>query len=211
MASIPRPDGPGFYFPGARITYYRAVVTREFPLWTATLTGGGIPESGQVLTSLSYARLEGDVSDWLEWNEWGELNGWVRDPPSYDQVDGDDDDETADGEDGGGEGWSLTYDCRWPPDVNDALQRYWAATKTIDQTSATIEETSAALGEMLCTIHDGLQAGKADVAALVCLPADEAEEIISAYGELEYYRKAGRTMEDWRASREQRKRRKAES
>jgi hypothetical protein len=108
MPSICNPAGFVFSGGGARIVNYCAVVTREFPLWTATLTGGGIPESGQVLTSLSYARPLGDVDDWLEWNEWGELNGWVRDPALYN------DEHAADGveaisEDGdGGEGWSLT-------------------------------------------------------------------------------------------------------
>lgn len=184
--------------PGPRVINYRAVVTRELPLWKLTLTGGDLPESGHVMTSMSYVRLQGDVRDWLDWNERGELNGWVRDL-LYD--DGDDEDGSGDG---CGEGWSLTYDCRWPQEVKDALERYWAARKTIDEASATIEETSAALGEPLCRIHEGLQAGEADVAALVFLPVEEAEHIMFAYRSREDFLRAGHTLEYWRAWFEQR-------
>jgi hypothetical protein len=67
------------------------------------------------------------------------------------------------------------------------------------------------LGEPLCTIRDGLQAGDADVAALVFLPVEEVEQIMMAYRSQEHFRQAGLTMEDWRAWREQRERREAES
>jgi hypothetical protein len=135
----------------------------------------------------------------------GELNGWVRDPALYDDVDGDDGAEELSEDGDGGEGWSLTYDCRWPQEVKDALLPHWAANKTIDETSATTEQTSAALGEPLCAIHDGLQAGDAHVAALVDLPVEEVEQIMMAYRSQEHFRQAGLTMEDWRAWRERHK------
>jgi len=190
--------------PGARMIDYRAVVTRGFPEWKATLTGGGIPEPGQVLTSLSYVRLQGDVSDWLEWNEWGELNGWVRDPDTYHGRRKEDDTE-----DGCGEGWSVTYDYRWPQEVNYALQRYRAARDAIDETGTTTEVTISAIGEPLCTVAEELQAGAADVAALVFLAVEQVEQIIMEYRTQADFLARGRTLEDWRAWREYRDQRKA--
>jgi hypothetical protein len=195
MPSIRNPGGGLFGFPpGARVINYDAVVTREFPEWKVILTGGGIPEPGQTLTSLSYARLQGDVSDWLEWYEWGELNGWVRDPDQYDH-----EVEHAD-EDDGGAGWSVRYDCLWPHEVNDALERYWTARKRIDEAGGTTEEIIAAIGEPLCTICNVLRAGDSDVAAIVCRPVDDVAEILMTYRGREAFLREGLTFEDWQAS-----------
>lgn len=44
---------------GDRMINHRGVVTRELPLWKLTLTGADLPESGHVMTSMSYNRLHG--------------------------------------------------------------------------------------------------------------------------------------------------------
>jgi hypothetical protein len=162
----------GFGDEGARsggVINYRGVVTREFPLWKLTLTGGDLPESGHVMTNMSYGRLQGDMNDWLHWHQFGatETYGW----PGDDDLDDGSEDEA---EDEGGEGYSVTFDCRWPEAVKDAEARYWAARKALEQ-------ARAALGEPICAIADALQAEAEDVARILHLPARKVERIMQRH------------------------------
>jgi len=82
------------------MTDYHAAITREYPNWAAAITGGGIPEPGHVITSLSYARSCDEIQDWLEWHHDHEPAHSVGADDSAD-----DEDEAED--DGAGEGFPL--------------------------------------------------------------------------------------------------------
>jgi hypothetical protein len=153
-----------FSFPGARMVDYHGVVTREFPLWKVTLTGGDLPESGHRMTSMSYARLVDDIDDWVEWHEVGEHGGWI-DPERYEA------EEAGDDGGGGGEGFSIGLDCRWPDAVKDAERRYWAARKAM-------QEARAEMTEPIVTIAHELQAEDMDVARIVHMPVRKVSRII---------------------------------
>jgi len=158
---------------GEGIINYRGVVTREFPLWKLTLTGGDLPESGHVMTSMSYARLMGDMTDWLHWHQFGTTPSYGS--PGDDDLDDDAEDESADGD---GEGFGVTLDCRWPQAVKDAQQRYWAAQKAMEQ-------ARDAMGEPVCTMADELQAEHEDLARILGLAVEEVEQIVLRHGEQE--------------------------
>ena len=168
-------------YSGEGMTSYHAVVTREFPFWKLTLTGGDLPESGHVMTSMSFVRLEGDMHDWLHWHHYGATPTYW---PVEDDLNAEDDTES-----GGGDatGFGTTCDCRWPKAAKDALERYFAARKTLEQ-------ARHALGEPICTIADELEAEEEDVARLVGLPVEEVMQIMLRH----------RKQEDWRERREQR-------
>jgi len=38
-------------------------ITRDYPFWTAVLTGDDLPEAGHAMTSMSLARLQDDIDD----------------------------------------------------------------------------------------------------------------------------------------------------
>lgn len=158
---------------GEGIITYQGVVTREYPLWKLTLTGGDLPESGHVMTSMSYDRLMGDMDDWLHWHRFGAMPtyGW----PGDDDLD---DDAEEGSQDGDGEGYTVTFDCRWPQAVKHAEERFWAARKALEQ-------ARAALGEPICTIADGLQAEDEDVARIVDLPVKKVRRIMQRHHEQE--------------------------
>lgn len=177
---------------------YQGVVTREFPLWRLTLTGGDLPESGHVMTSMSYARLVGDMNDWLHWHQFGTPSstyGWPE--PAFDDDEYADDDayechyddedneydelEDDDQAELGGAGYSVTFDCRWPTAAKDALERYWAAKNAMN-------EAREAMIEPICTLADELQAEKQDVARMVFLPTRTVERIILRHNQREHER-----------------------
>ena len=180
---------------GPGIVDYHDAVTREFPFWKVSITGGDLPESGHVLASMSYARLEAEAMDWLEWHQIGEHHGFIG-PDRYDEYEDavsqefDDDDripdgamdesEVNDGEVGPGEGFSFDFDFLWPEDVTEARERYQAARERYQAAQDAIkgareaaEEAKAAVGEPLCAIAEVLMIGEADVGYIVGLPADE--------------------------------------
>jgi hypothetical protein len=176
---------------GPGIVEYHGAVTHEFPFWKVTITGGDLPESGQILSSMSHARLEAEAMDWIDWHQIGEHHGFI-DPDRYDEYDdafsqksGDDDQDYDDrlpygaaderelnhGDVGLGEGFD--FDFPWPQEVTEALERYQAAQDAIMDARLATEEAKAALGEPLCTIAEVLMIGEADVGHIVGLPADE--------------------------------------
>ncbi len=158
---------------GEGIIRYQGVVTREYPLWKLTLTGGDLPEAGHVMTSMSYDRLMGDMDDWLHWHQFGAM-------PTYDWP-GESDlavDAEQGFEGGYGEGYTVTFDCRWPEAVRRAEERFWAARKALEQ-------ARAALGEPIRAIADGLQAEDEDVAQIVHLPVKKVRRIMRRHREHE--------------------------
>jgi hypothetical protein len=77
-----------------------------------------LTEAGQTMTSLSLARLEDDLGDWLKWHH-GAPEFTIYDAPldedddqdAYHYVPGDeDDDEDPDPAPVGGFGWHVEYD-----------------------------------------------------------------------------------------------------
>jgi hypothetical protein len=209
------------WFSGHGIVDYHGAVTREFPSWKVTITGGDLPESGHILTSMSYARLEAEAMDWIEWHQIGEHHGFT-DPDRYDEYedaftqefgddDPDDDDRLPDGamdesdfndgDVGLGEGFSFDFDFPWPEEVAQARERYQAAQDAMKEAREATEEAQAAVGEPLCAIAGVLMIGEADVGHIVGLPADEVLEFMIRHRQLEGLRQAGRTVEDWEAAR----------
>jgi hypothetical protein len=181
---------------------YQGVVTREFPLWKLTLTGGDLPEAGHVMTSMSYARLLGDMNDWLHWRQFGTPSstyGWPE--PSFDDDEYGDEDayecrygdqdadydyddlEDEDQAELGGSGYGVTFDCRWPQPAKDALERYWAAKKAMD-------DAREAMTEPICTLADELQAEERDVARIVFMPTRKVRQIILRHNQREHERLA---------------------
>jgi hypothetical protein len=160
---------------GCGMVTYHAVITREFPHWTATITGPRLPESGHVITSFSYDRLTGEVHDWCHWHRFGTPSstyGWP-DPHGGD-LDGDDDDvgeEASIGTKGQGDGMSINYDCRWPQAAKDAQKRFWAARKSK-------QDAEGAISEPVCALARELKAEPADVAKMLFMSADEVKQII---------------------------------
>jgi hypothetical protein len=208
------------WFSGPGIVDYHGAVTREFPFWKVTITGSDLPESGHILTSMSYARLEAEAMDWIAWHQIGEHHGFI-DPDRYDEyedefsqkfVDDDQDDdrlpdgamdesEFNDGDVGLGEGFSFDFDFPWPEEVTEARERYQAAQDAIKDAREATEEAKAALGEPLCTIAEVLMIGEADVGHIVGLPADEVLQFMIRHRQMEDLRQAGLTLEDWEAAR----------
>jgi hypothetical protein len=162
---------------GPGIDDYHGAVAREFPFWKVTITGGDLPEPGHILTSMSYARLEAEAMDWIEWHQIGEHHGFV-DPDRYhdsgdaftqefgDDHDDDhlpdsaiDDSELHDGE-WQGAGFSFDFDYDWPDEVTRARERYQAAQDALQDDREPTEEAKATLGEQLCTIAKVLKVGR---------------------------------------------------
>jgi hypothetical protein len=200
---------------GPGIADYHGAVTREFPSWKVTITGGDLPEPGHVLTSMSYARLEAEAMDWIEWHQIGEHHGFV-DPLGYNEYEdafsqefGDerlpdhaiDDREFNDGDAGQGEGFSFDFDYDWPEEVTQARERYRAAQDAMKNVEKVAEEAKAALGEPLCAIAEILMISEADVGHIVGLPADDVLQLMLRHRQLEDLRHAGLTLEDWQAGR----------
>jgi hypothetical protein len=169
---------------GDGVTNYQAVVTRELPLWKVTLTGGDLPESGHVMTSMSYARLQDDVQDWLEWR-W-DHNGAT---PHYGPVAPDQDEGASVGGSADGEGFNVSYDLHWSPAAKDAERRYWAARKVM-------AEARAAMTESIVTIRRELRADAEDVARIVSMPARKVHRIMLLHEREE----AARMFREQRAS-----------
>ena len=158
-----------FSFGRGRNHSYEGVITRDYPLWKLTLTGGDLPRSGHVMTSMSYARLMGDMDDWLHWHQFGTTHSY--DAPGDDDLDDDADDDT-------GEGYEVTFDCRCPKAAKEAEGRYWAA-------SEALERARAALEEPICAIAHELKAEDEDIARIVHLPVEEVQRIIQLHHERE--------------------------
>jgi hypothetical protein len=190
---------------GPGIVDYHGAVTREFPFWKVTITGGDLPACGHILTSMSYARLEAEAMDWIEWHQIGEHHGFI-DPDRYNDYedavsqkfgdDQDDDDRLPDGamdesefndsDDSQGEGFSFDFDFPWPEEVAEALERYQAAQDdAITDARVATEEAKAAMGGPLCTIAEVLMVGEADVGHIVELPADEVLELMIRHRQTE--------------------------
>jgi hypothetical protein len=165
--SIFNPGGVGGI--GPRITRYRAVITRDYPSWTATVTGGDIPEPGHVVSSLSYVRLCDEIRDWLEWH-YDHLPEHRPVPSDNELADGDNDDL------GAGEGFEIRNDWRFAEPVAAAQERYWAARKA--QAQARHEISQAVLD-----IHDGLRANDEDVAGLLLMSPKRVQQIMMQAGE----------------------------
>ncbi len=163
-----------FTFGRGRNLSYEGVITRDYPLWKLTLTGGDLPRSGHVMTSMSYARLIGDMDDWLHWHQFGTTQSYGA--PGDDDLDDDDLDDDAD--DDTGEGYEVTYDCRWPKPAKEAEERYWAA-------SNALERARAALGEPICAIARELKAEDEDIARIVHLPVEKVQRIMQLHHERE--------------------------
>ncbi len=202
---------------GPGILHYHGAVTREFPSWTVTITGGDLPASGHILTSLSYARLAAEATDWIEWHQMDECHGFT-DRDRYDEYreaftqafgHHHDDDCLPDRaignselrDHGQGEGFTFVFDYDWPEGVTQALERYWAARDVMEDGREAAEDAKATLGEPLCTIADVLRVGHADVGHIVDLPAEDVEQLMDRHRQLEYLRRAGLTLADWEAGR----------
>ncbi len=170
------------------IIKYQAVVTREFPLWNLTVTGGDLPESGHVMASMSYARLVGDMNDWLHCHQFGTPSstyGWSD--PDDDRYDEDfqeeDDDDGHQEAEVGAAGFGVTFDHRWPQAAKDALDRYWAAKKAMN-------EAREAMIEPISTLAHELQAEEQDVAQLIFMPTRKVRQIILRHNRREIERLA---------------------
>jgi hypothetical protein len=203
---------------GPGIVRCHGAVTREFPFWTVTITGGDLPAAGHMLTSMSYARLDAEATDWIEWHQLGECHGFTdadryseyRDASNR-EFGGDHDDDCLpdgaidDGEvsvrDGQGVGFTFVFDYDWPAEVVQARERYWAAQDAIKDDREATEEANATLGEPLCTIAEVLMVGEAHVGHIVGLPAEDVEQLMDRHHQLEYLRYSGLTLEDWEAGR----------
>lgn len=159
----------GFPVYGGGMVTYHAVITRDFPHWTAIITGPHLPESGHVITSLSYARLTGEVHDWCHWHRFGTPSSTYGWPDPAGQVL--DDDEAGVGTAGQGYGVSVNYDCRLPKAAKDAQERFWAARKAT-------QNAERALNEPVCTLARELKAEPADVAKMLLMSVDEVHQII---------------------------------
>jgi hypothetical protein len=198
------------WFSGPGITRYHCAVTHKFPYWRATITGGDLPESGHVLTSMSYARLYAEGRDFIEWHEMGEHHGWVDrsrhgEYEEYERMlslsdeefrqEFGDVDEVDLGGGGGKKGFSLVFDFPWPEEVTEAKQRFRAAQQAIKDAAEVTPEAEAALGEPLEVIRDALMVGDADVGYIVGLPAEEVERLLMHYRLMEDLREAGLTWE----------------
>jgi hypothetical protein len=184
---------------GPEIVPHHGAVTREFPFWRVTITGGDLPETGHILTSMSYARLEAEAMDWIEWHQIGEHHGFV-DPHRYGEYEdafgqefGDerladraiDDSEFDGGDVGQGEGFSFDFDYGWPEEVMQALERYRVAQDAMKNVEKVAEEAEVALGEPLCTIAEILMIGEADVGHIVGLPADDVLQLMVMHRQLD--------------------------
>jgi hypothetical protein len=193
------------WFSGPGITHYHAAVTHEFPYWTATITGGDLPESGHVLTSMSYARLYAEGWDFVEWHRIREHHGWC-DPARHEEFEAkyaqalrdaeglpDDGEEGISGRDGTGEGFSYDFDFPWPEEVTEAKERFRAAQQAIKDAPEVTREAEAALGEPLEVIRNVLMVGDADVGYIVGLQAEEVRRLLMHYRLMEDLRNAGLT------------------
>jgi hypothetical protein len=171
---------------------YRVTITRDFPFWTAVLTGGDLPDAGQAMTSLSLARLQDDLTDWLKWKN-GAPEFTIYDAPFGDDDDGEDayhyvpgdedDDEDPDPAPVGGFGWHLEYEFAFPQAVKDAWDRYWEAMKALRPAWDTLCETVA-------VIHDELNASAEDIGRYMYLPEKRVERILRRQWDLEEQRHA---------------------
>jgi hypothetical protein len=157
-----QPGGVGAIIP--RITRHQAVITRDYPSWTATVTGGDITEPGHVISSLSYARLCDEVQDWLDMH-YDHLPEHRPAPGDNELADEDNDDL------GAGEGFEIRNDWRFPEPVAAAQDRYRAARKAQAQAR---HEISRAVFD----IHEGLRAGDEDVAELLHMSPKRVQQII---------------------------------
>jgi hypothetical protein len=170
--------------PGARMTNYTATFSRdEYPTWTATITGAGLPEAGHVISSLSYARLCDEVGDWVRWHFDGAPTFSV-DGSWPETVEDDDEDDLAKAaeETGGMVGWHIHSSYRFPPPVSDALERYWQARRQHTTDTRAVAD-----------ILHGLVAHPKDVAAMLNITPEEVRNS----REREEFRRAGRSEEDW--------------
>jgi hypothetical protein len=162
--SIFNPGGVGAT--GPRMTDYHAAITRDYPTWTATITGGGIPEPGHVITSLSYARLCDEMQDWLEWH-------YDHEPALGD--DGQACDDSADDEDdGAGEGFQILNNFGFSQPVSDAQERYWQAQQQLAQSHAIMRQA-------VWDIYEGLIASAEDLARLLCISPRHVRRIMEHY------------------------------
>jgi hypothetical protein len=158
---------------------YRAAITREYPFWTAVLTGGDIPAAGQVMTSLSLARLLDDIDDWLEWHHGmddftppADLDEGDLAEDAYHYVPGDEnDDYDPEPEPGLGFGWHVSLDYAFPQAAKDASDRYWEAMKALRPAWDT-------LGQAVWTIHGELKASPADIGRYLFLPEKRVQRIL---------------------------------
>jgi len=158
--SIYNPGGVGAI--GPRMTDYHADITRGYPHWAATITGGGIPEPGHVITSLSYARLCDEIQDWLEWH-------YDHEATLSDDDQADDEDEAE--HDGAGEGFRILSDYRFPEPARDAHERYW-------QTRQQLAKSRATMRQAVWDIYDALNASPEDLARLLCMSPRKVWRII---------------------------------
>jgi hypothetical protein len=182
-----------------RITEYTATISRdEYPTWTATVTGGDLPEAGHVFSGLSYARMCDEIMDWLEWHFDGEVTftitddevGLAKDDDYSDELANDEESDSAG--DGLGEGFEVCHAYRFPRQVNDALERYWRARK---------QRADHEIGGAVVDVRNGLRATPEDMARLLCMSLDDVLLTI----ESEEWRRAGRTEEDWQYFQDHRK------
>jgi hypothetical protein len=158
---------------------YRVAITRDFPFWTAVLTGADLPEAGQTMTSLSLVRLEDDLIDWLSWHHgapeftlYDDPLGEDDDEDAYRDVpDDEDDDEDIDPAPVGGFGWHVEYDFAFPQAVKDASERYWEAMKALRPVWDT-------MCEAVWTVEDELNASAADIGRYLFLPEKRVERIL---------------------------------
>jgi len=150
---------------------YQVTISRDFPFWTAVLTGGDLPEAGQTMTSLSPARLENDLGDGMKWHH-GAPEFTIYDAPldedadedAYHHVPGDeDDDEDPHPAPVGGFGWHAEYDLAFPPAVKDVSERYFEAVKALRPAWDTLCEAVAA-------IDAALNASAEDIGRYLYLP-----------------------------------------
>ena len=179
----------------SRITLYTAVITRDYPHWTATITGGDLPEPGHIMTSFSYARLCDEAWDWLSWHlgddgglrpgEFAYIAGPDYNPLSDDldeqddelDDDKDDDDDEADDE-SGPSGFSLDFDHAFSQDIMDALERYWAARKAESQAELHARDD---MSEPVCIIADQLRVKPADMARMLGMEEAEVQRILDQH------------------------------
>jgi hypothetical protein len=192
----------------SRITAYTAVITRDYPHWTATLTGGDLPEPGHVMTSFSYARLCDEAWDWLCWHlgddgglrpgEFAYIAGPDYDPLNEDLDEQDDelDDDTEDDEgddESGPSGFSLNVDHAFQQSVMDALERYWAARKAESQAELQARDD---MSEPVCIVADQLRVKPADMARMLAMGEAEVQRILDQH-DRELSEAEQRRYDDW--------------
>jgi hypothetical protein len=174
---------PGGHGPPAGAGIIVTFSRDEYPTWTATITGGDLPETGHVISSLSYARLGDEVRAWLRWQGDGAVT-FTMDGSWPEAVEDDDEDDLAKAaaEYNGWAGVRVDYSYRFPPPVSDALERYWHARKQHTTDTQAVAE-----------IFWRLLAHAEDVAAMLYMTPEAVRDSVQRDG----FRRAGRPEEDW--------------